>query len=193
MPATLAGRILAIRHPLRALARDTRGVTAIEFAFVAPVFFLFVFGILEIALIVFFASLISDGAEQGNRYLRDQTMNCVRQGAAGQGSINCTGATIAGLRQAICGAISVGGMSCAADSLKLAVYPADNPIANPFPSSLMIDETPANLKQSRAYVIAVGYEWPFALSTSTLLLPTQGGRTQIQYRTYSSTAERALR
>lgn len=185
----------------RGLVRDARGAAAIEFAFVAPLYFLLVIGIAELALMTWFSGILSDGAAQAGQYLRDEAMNCTRQGSAPdptkpwtpQGGTNCTGATIAGMRTAICQAVAMGGVSCQAAKLKLAVYPADNPIARPIPNPILVDEAVTDLKASRAYVIALGYEWPFALPTTRLLLPRQGDRTQIQARTFVSTSERALR
>lgn len=40
-----------LRHAERSLARDRRGSTALEFALVAPVLFIFIFGALELGLI----------------------------------------------------------------------------------------------------------------------------------------------
>lgn len=181
--------------------RDARGVTAVEFAFVAPLYFLLIAGIAELALMTWFSGILNDGTAQAAQYLREETMKCMRQGAppdptkpwVSQSNTNCTGATSAGMRNAICNAVSMGGVSCDAARLKLAVHPADNPIARPIPNPILVDETVPDLKASRAYVIALGYEWPFTLPTTRLLLATQGDRSQIQVRTYMSTTERTLR
>lgn len=192
MMPTLRG-LSKLHHLHRAMRRDQSGVAAIEFAFVGPVFLLFIFSILEIALIVLFSSLLNDGTAEVADYLRDETMQCMRQGTAGQTNVNCSAANPAGVRQAACRAISVGGMSCDASRLKIAIYSADNPVANPVPTTVMIDEISPDLDASRSYVIALGYEWGFTLPTSKMLLPTLGDRVQIQARVYSTTAERALR
>lgn len=189
--AKLATTIFSIARPgplLTRVIRDERGVTAIEFAFVAPAFLLFMFAILDIALIVLFSSLLNDGAHGAAEYLRDQTMQCVRQGNA-----NCTQATVTGMRAAACKEISMGGMSCDPSTLKLAVYNADDLVAKPVSSTTMIDERAIALNSARAYIIALGYEWTFPLPTSRLLLPSSGDRTQVQAHVYATTAERALR
>ena len=170
------------------IARADGGATAIEFALVAPLFFLFLFAIFEIALIVLFSSLLNDGARSAANYLREQTMQCVRQGTG-----NCTQATIAGMRAAACNEVSMGGMSCSADRLKLSVHNADDLVAKPVSVSTLIDEQAIGLNTARAYIIAIGYEWPFSLPTSRLLLPSSGDRVQLQARVYATTAERALR
>lgn len=171
-----------------AFARDTRGATAIEFAFVAPVFFLFLFAMFEIALIVWFQSVLNDGAYQGANYLRNETMSCTRQGSS---TNNCTAATVAGLRNTICQNVGPGGISC--DRLKLAAYSADDLLAHPVTTAAMIDDVAIDLKTSRAYIIALGYEWPFGLPTSRLLLASSGSRVQLQARVYATTAEKSLR
>lgn len=172
----------------RSFLKANTGTTAIEFAFIAPIFLLFLFAILDIALIVLFSSLLNDGARGAGDYLRDQTMQCVRQGTP-----NCTLATVAGMRSAVCKEVSMGGMSCDASRLKLAVYDADDLVARPVDDAGIIDEKAISLNSARSYIIALGYEWPFPLPTSRILLQSSGDRIQLQARVYATTAERALR
>lgn len=171
-------------------ASNRSGTSAIEFAFVALPFLLFLFGTFEIAIVILFGSLLNDGAAEAASYLRAETMKCVRQGTANH---NCTQANVAGIRQAVCRSISMGGMSCSNQRLKLAVYGADDPIGRPITTSQLIEEHSSDLRTSRAYVIGLGYEWPFALLTTKLLLTTQGNRSQLQTRVFYTTAERTLR
>ncbi len=174
------------RQQLKNAIANVEGVAAIEFAFVAPLFFLFIFSILEIALVVLYSALLNDAALAVSKYLRDESMKCVRQNTS-----NCTAATTAGMREAACGSIAMGGMSCS--QLKLAIYDADDPVAKPIPPWDLIDDVAMKLQNSRRYIIAVGYEWPFVLPTSRLLLPNMGDRIQLQSRVFSTTAEKALR
>ena len=48
---------------LRALWQDARGATALEFALTAPVFFLFIFGIIEFGLVLWTQIGLQHGAE----------------------------------------------------------------------------------------------------------------------------------
>lgn len=52
-----------VRNAVRRFRRDSRGSAAVEFAFIAPVFFVLLFAIIETA-IVFFASQVLEGAVQ---------------------------------------------------------------------------------------------------------------------------------
>ncbi len=48
--------------------RDNRGVTAIEFAMIAPVFFLMLFGIIELSLVMFVSSTMEGAVDASGRY-----------------------------------------------------------------------------------------------------------------------------
>lgn len=48
-------------------SRDERGVTALEFAFVAPVLLLFIFGILEFAMVFFAANTLESAVNNASR------------------------------------------------------------------------------------------------------------------------------
>jgi hypothetical protein len=177
----------------RRWARDERGVAAIEFAFVAPVFLMFIFGILEIAFIVLQSSLLNDAGQAAGVYLRNEAMSCTRKGKPGDPDFNCTAASQVGVRQAVCNAVKIGGMSCDVTRLKVAVYSADDLSKNPVTIPEMIEDRRGGVKASRSYVIALGYEWGFGLPTAKLLLTTSGDRTQLQARVFVTTVERALR
>jgi len=49
-------------------ARNTKGVAAIEFAFVLPVYLLFIFGIIELGYVLWGDSALKYGASYGARY-----------------------------------------------------------------------------------------------------------------------------
>jgi len=51
----------------RKILRQEDGVTAIEFAFVAPVFFLLIFGIIEFGLIMHISSVVENAINEGAR------------------------------------------------------------------------------------------------------------------------------
>ena len=49
------------------LARDQRGASALEFALIAPAFFLFIFGIIELGLVFWTQVGLQHGAEMAAR------------------------------------------------------------------------------------------------------------------------------
>jgi Flp pilus assembly protein TadG len=144
----IRARSLTSSHTLlRRFIRNEDGVTAIELALVFWPFLLFIFGALEIALVVLFGALLDDGANEAAHYLRDETMKCVRQGTA---TNNCSAATIEGVRAAICGKISLAGMYCDTTHLKLAIYAADSASTLPASPTTMIDQQSIDLQSARS-------------------------------------------
>ena len=68
-----------VRNAVRRFRRDGRGSAAVEFAFIAPVFFVLLFAIIETA-IVFFASQVLEGAVQDTgRLIYDQCRTSPRR------------------------------------------------------------------------------------------------------------------
>jgi Flp pilus assembly protein TadG len=61
-------------------ARDRKGATAVEFAFVAAPFFLLVFAILEIALIFFASAIIEEAVADAARDIRTGELQSSGQG-----------------------------------------------------------------------------------------------------------------
>ncbi|WP_225133909.1 TadE/TadG family type IV pilus assembly protein [Bradyrhizobium yuanmingense] len=66
---------------LTALWRDTRGTTALEFALTAPVFFLFIFGIIECGLLFWTQLGIQHGSEMAARCASVNNTLCPSSGA----------------------------------------------------------------------------------------------------------------
>lgn len=56
------------RYSFRRLLRDSEGVTAVEFAFIAPIFLLTVLGIMEVSMIAFATSLLEGGLREAARF-----------------------------------------------------------------------------------------------------------------------------
>lgn len=90
------------RDGLRRLWRDTRGVEAIEFAFIAPVLLMLTIGVLEMGLVLFDYHRAGEATRRGARVavieepiasmedLKSTTVTC--DGSAS--SVTCTGATV---------------------------------------------------------------------------------------------------
>ncbi len=59
-----------LRYVLSRMRRDTRGVAAVEFAFIAPVFFLFVFGMIETGVMFMANSQLQKATDDAARMVR---------------------------------------------------------------------------------------------------------------------------
>lgn len=87
-----------IRRLRRRLSTDAqKGSAAIEFAFVAPVFFMFLFGIFEAAILFFSQAALQTGVAEAGRMIRTGQSACVTQNNGG-----CTPMTEAQFKQQIC-------------------------------------------------------------------------------------------
>ena len=58
------------RHPTRSFRRDTSGVAAVEFALLAPPFFILLIGVIEVGLMFFSATLLEGGVGDASRLVR---------------------------------------------------------------------------------------------------------------------------
>lgn len=168
-----------MRRFLAQLSKCRDGATALEFALIAPVFFLLIWGILEICLLVWFTTQLTEGAEAGTAYMRQQRL----AGAT---------TTDTGLRDAICASISSGGLSCDAAKLKIGVYYAGVPVGGSYGVPAITDNVsdPRNFSGGQ-YILALGYNWGISLPTSKLLVPQGPDGSQLQARVYTVLAERA--
>jgi Flp pilus assembly protein TadG len=61
------GRLLTCTSPRRGRQTDRKGTSAVEFAFVAPVFFVLVFGMVEYGRAVMVQQIITNAAREGAR------------------------------------------------------------------------------------------------------------------------------
>lgn len=168
----------ALRRTVNRFRRDRSGVSAIEFALIAPVFLFFLFGTFEVTLSAWYGSVLYESADRGARYMREERMERRTVSASG-------------LRSAICAFSSKGGMPCDESKLKIALYVADDPVAKPIVIPQIIDNVTPSLT-ARTYVLAVAFEWPFALPTSKLLLRSNGTRVQVLVRTFVTPDERPI-
>lgn len=86
--APLAKRGRRVRRVWRRLAGDQCGITAVEFALVAPAFFSLLFGVIELGRIAYTQGVVSFAAEEATRYaivnyniteneVRDLTEDCL--------------------------------------------------------------------------------------------------------------------
>src|SRR6478609_5220452 len=101
-------RMRNFRHALR--ARSKSGSAAIEFAFVAPVFFMFMFGILEGGIMFFGQAALMNSVQDAARL--------VRTGQAQTGSMNQ-----AAFKTQVCNGISAL-LNCANLTVDVQAYPS---------------------------------------------------------------------
>jgi len=152
------------------------GVTALEFALLAPVYLFLLFGILEICFVLLFSMMLSWGADRAVEYLE-------------QGRQNYRGITSAGLRQALCNAFDHLPVSCDASHLKIALINQDDPTKSTSAiSDPVVDRFDA--PNGGVYILALGYEWNFMFPTTGYVLPYAGPDVQIKTVNIAVLAER---
>jgi Flp pilus assembly protein TadG len=120
---TLAGAARSLRMGLRSLARNRSGVTALEFAFVAPVFLTLTCMIMEVGLLMFSQSVL-DGAVR----------NAARLIQTGQVQVN-DGSTDTSFQAMLCSVFNSPLLDCR--GLVWSVQAADS-----FGALAAIDQTP---------------------------------------------------
>ncbi len=67
MPSSAA--TLSLKSAMRRFRRDRRGSAAIEFSFIAPVFFVLLFAIIEAALVFFAGQVLETGTQDSTRLM----------------------------------------------------------------------------------------------------------------------------
>jgi Flp pilus assembly protein TadG len=109
------------------LKRDTEGVVAIEFAFLAPIVFLLIFGIIEVSLSLFGGLILENGMQEVARQIRT-------------GQVAAAMMTQEQFRKELCDRINKL-LSCAADRLYIDVRAWSTFGAASFPNPLNPDGT----------------------------------------------------
>ena len=103
-------------HILRRIRRETKGAAAIEFAIIAPVFFLFIWAIFETGLVFFAKQTLTHGLQVTSRQIRT-------------GQAHSTQLTQSSFRTMVCNEVDYL-LSCEADSLFIDVQSYTNFPAN---------------------------------------------------------------
>ncbi len=147
------------------LRDDNSGLYAVEFALVSPVFFVFLFGIFEIAIVLLRSVNLEAAAQSGAEYI-------VRS------AIGNKVATEAELRSVVRAEIP---FAAANQNLKVSLTRVDAsnldglnvsfPVANRF-------ETSTNPNQT--YVLTIGYDVNPILPWTSAVIPYRGNKPQIQ-------------
>jgi Flp pilus assembly protein TadG len=154
---------------------DLRAASAVEFALLAPVYILLIFGTIEVSLALFFSLNMSTAAYSGAEYLRRAAANRIVVTEADFRKVIASGFLLPTTQEDM--KISLVAIADA----DLAASPVTFPIENRF-------ETPN--AAAGQYLLALGYNWKFILPTSHLLFSGSGKSPQLQNVSLAITAIR---
>lgn len=112
---TIAARCKRLCHRLKADA--IKGSAAVEFAMVAPVFFLLLMGTIEAGVIFFAQSTLQNALNDTSRLIRTGQSNCWTTSGSGA----CQVMTAAQFRTQVCGAVSVLLQNCGSADMQFDV------------------------------------------------------------------------
>jgi len=168
-----------LRRRLRDLfgpfAADIRAASAIEFALLLPIYFVLIFGTIEVSLALFFSLNMSTAASAGAEYLRKAAASRTVVSKVDFRDIIASNFLLPTTEENM--KIS---LTAIADA-DLAASPVKFPIENSF-------ETPS--AAAGQYLLALGYEWKFILPTTHLLFSGSGKNPQLQNVSLAITAVR---
>ena len=146
------------RHPdtvkkiLRRFRRDRRGSAAIEFAFIAPLFFLLLFAIIETAMVFFASQVLETGTQDSARLmLTNQAQN--------------NGMTQSQFKTSLCNSLAAM-FSCGGLYVTVKAYPAGTVIpasdlADPISSGSFVDNsTYQSCKSGDTCMVRAFFQWP---------------------------------
>jgi len=136
--------------------RDTSGVYAIEFAFVALPFFALIFAIIETGLVFFAGSVLDQASSEAARL--------VRTGQAQQGGLSSTA-----FKSEICGEMAIPMFACEKLYVDIRTYKQFKDIAISKPldddGNLQNDFTFNPGSGGEIVVVRVFYEWPIVVNS----------------------------
>jgi Flp pilus assembly protein TadG len=152
-PATC---LTALNKTLRRFRRNRRGSAAVEFAFVAPIFFVMLFAIIETALMFFAAQVLETGTQDSARLMLTHQAQDANM-------------TQAQFKQDLCARVVVL-MSCDGIYVDVKSYPAGasvtitDPIdgAGNFVNNFSYQTTPAG--STNTVIVRAFYQWPMLVT-----------------------------
>lgn len=155
------------------LLGDKRAATAVETAFLLPVFILLIFGIIEVGILLLYYMYLSTAANAGVDYLR--------RAAAEEKP-----ATEVALRQAIASNFIA---PTDQNNLKIALLPIpDDDIAEALVTIPITNNFRPPTDKAGQYILAIGYNWDFVMPTTSLLIPSTEGVHQLRNISLAITA-----
>jgi Flp pilus assembly protein TadG len=137
-------------HAVRRLVNCRRGTTAIEFAFIAPIFFALLFAILETGLVFFNQQAIQTAATQSARLIMT-------------GQVQSQGLTAAQFKQTVCANLN-GVLNCSGVYVNVQKYSSFstvsmlNPVSNRTFNGANMNFNPGN--SGDIVVLQLFYQWP---------------------------------
>lgn len=172
---TLAARFRRLRRRLK--ADGIKGSAAIEFAMVAPVFFVLLMGTIEAGVIFFAQSALQNALNDTARLVRTGQTGCYTTDSGG----NCVAMTQAQFRTRLCSEVSALLQDCNGSSLQFDVNAYPNGFSSASNSSPLVGGTlpvltnfnvgnPCDVVLARAF-----YTWPVATPGLTWFLVNMGG------------------
>ncbi|MBG0507641.1 pilus assembly protein [Agrobacterium sp. MOPV5] len=156
-------------------AANIQAASAVEFALLAPVYILLIFGTIEVSLALFFSLNMSTAAYSGAEYLRKAAANRTVVTEVDFRKVIASGFLLPTTEEDM--KISL----IAIADADLAASPVTFPIENRF-------ETPS--AAAGQYLLALGYNWKFILPTTHLLFSGSGKNPQLQNVSLAITAIR---
>lgn len=152
-----AGSTATVIKALRRFRRNRRGSAAVEFALIAPVFFVLLFAIIETALVFFAGQVLETGVQDAGRLIFTNQSNCA-------------GMSQADFKQNICDRVSAL-MSCSGIDVDVRSYAAGTAITIADPingsgayASNSVYQPPVCNTTDQTVVVRGFYQWPLIVT-----------------------------
>jgi Flp pilus assembly protein TadG len=177
----LSNAIAAIGNTCRRFRRNQRGSAAVEFAFVAPVFFVLLFAIIETAIVFFADQVLETGLQNTGRLIYTS-------------QVQAAGTTQAAFKQTLCDSVVVL-MSCGNVYVDVRSYAAGTAISISDPIdgggnfvNNFVYQPPASGDTSSTVVVRAFYQWPMIVTGLGYNIANIGRGTNHSYRLLAATA-----
>jgi Flp pilus assembly protein TadG len=174
----------SVRNALRRFRRNRRGSVAVEFAFIAPIFFALLFAIIETGMVFFAGQVLETGAQDSGRLLYTNQIQTSGLSAAQQQSQ---------FFDDLCGRVKTL-FNCIADPTSLVVdvrsyapgtvINIPNPIVAGVLTGPFVFELPP-LGSSNTVVVRVFYRWPLFVTGLGYNIANLNGSQRLLAATYA--------
>jgi Flp pilus assembly protein TadG len=171
----------AAGNALRRFRRNRNGSAAVEFALVAPIFFVLLFAIIETAIVFFADQVLETGLQNTGRLIYTS-------------QVQAAGTTQAAFTQDLCNSVSVM-MSCGGVYVDVRSYPAGTAITitDPIDGSgnfvnNFVYQPPASGDTTSTVVVRAFYQWPLIVTGLGYNIANIGRGSSHSYRLLAATA-----
>lgn len=158
-----------------AILHDRTGSVALEFAILVPVFLIFIFGLIEIGLVVWVHTVMSRASEVAEKYMIET-------------KANFRVLDMDDIALQVCDTVEKNGLSC--ERTVIAVFPFDDPEKPLNIPALVVRNAP--ILRGDNFIVEVAYNWSLLTMVTPLLVPAVSGVHQIRNVSYVATAERPI-